>query len=407
MPPHALRRLLFAWLALAGAVLACARAEVPIDTDQRIATAVNRPATATAPAVALASATNLLAEATQPADAATATRVPSTTPELVENTPTATSEFDFAIIPIANGTFDNDLSSWNVTPNWTAWADGYARANAGQAGPGAVLVQFTNVPRGREVKLHFSARSEDALAGECEIESRRDTVHSIPADGEWHAVEVDYTLDAGTQTAVSLQALNNDHCDWLNFDEVYWLVAGGVASNPATATAEGPTPEGTAPEADASSTEAATAIPTLAAIPDEAEFTQDFTVSPSGDTAIGVPADLTDDQTLTWASLRSGTGAWVFDLGRAASVAGLRLIAHRDGNQDTTILGIDVSTDGQDWTEVYAASGECDGTADCEVIEQGTPVDLPFGPVEAEYVRVRSGPTRFALAEVEVAVVEE
>ena len=85
--------------------------------------------------------------------------------------------------------------------------------------------------------------------------------------------------------------------------------------------------------------------------------------------------------------------------------AGLRLTAHRDGNEDTTLRGIDVSTDGAAWTEVYAARGDCAGTTACDVIAQAVPIEFAFGPVDAQYVRVRSGPTRFALAEVELAVI--
>ena len=394
--------MLFALLALAAAALACARAEVPINSSgHSIATAIVLPATPTVPDAILASPTSPLAEATQPGGA-TAT-ASATTP------PTATPGPSFDQLPILNGTFDTDLGNWNVTPNWALWQDGYARLNAGQAGAGAVMVQFTTVPRGREVKLHFTARSEAAQGGECIIETARDTESVIPADGEWHETEVDYTLDAGTQTAVSLQARNNNNCDWLNFDDVYWLVAADSIGSGGEATAEGPTPEGAATLASteaATATEAPpTALPTVGAIPAAADFTQDFTASAVGDTVFGAAGDITDGQAITWASLRAGTGAWLFDLGSDRNVAGLRLRPHRDGDQDTTLLGIDVSTDGATWTTVYSASGNCAGTANCEVLTQGSPVDLAFGPTTARYVRVRSGPTRFALAEVEIAVI--
>ncbi len=396
MTTHAPRRLLFSALALASAILACARAEVPIDaTGQSIATALVIPATstATAPAVAIATATNPLAEATVPGSAPTSAPSPS-------QPPSPTPEQVFDSLPLLNGTFDTDLSNWSVTPNWVVWQDGYARVNAGQAEQGAVLVQFATVPRGLEVKLHFSVRSETALDGECVIEAHRDTLHRIPADGAWHEQEVDYTLEAGTQTAISLQARNNNHCDWLHFDDLYWLVAAGSI-------ASGPTPEGSTPDAPTpETTEAApTALPTLGAIPAEASFTQDFTVSASGDSPFGAAADLTDGQALTWASLRSGSGAWVFDLGASRSVAGLRLLPQRDGDQDATLLGVDVSADGTNWTAVYTASGDCAGTAGCQSLAPGLTVDLPFAPTDAQYVRVRSGPTRFALAEVQIAVI--
>ncbi len=401
MRTQAPNRMLSALLALAAAALACARAEVPIDSSgHSIATAIVLPATPTLPDAVLASPTNPLAEATLPVGAtATASATPA---------PSATAGASFDQLPILNGTFDTDLGSWNVTPNWALWQDGYARLNAGQAGAGAVMVQFTTVPRGREVKLHFTARSEAAQGGECIIETARDNESVIPADGQWHETEVDYTLDAGTQTAVSLQARNNNHCDWLHFDDVYWLVAADSIGSGGEATAEAPTPEDAATLASTkapTATEAPTASATLGAIPAAATFTQDFTASAVGDTVFGAAGDIADGQAITWASLRAGTGAWLFDLGSARNVAGLRLRAHRDGNQDTTLLGVDVSTDGTTWITVYSASGDCAGTANCEVLAQGSPVDLAFGPTDARYLRVRSGPTRFALAEVEIAVI--
>jgi hypothetical protein len=397
MRTQAPNRMLSAFLALAAAALACARAEVPIDSDgHSIATAIVLPATPTVPDTVLASPTSPLAEATQPGGA-TAT-ASATTPA------TATPGAVFDQLPILNGTFDTDLGNWNVTPNWALWQDGYARLNAGQAGAGAVMVQFTTVPRGREVKLHFTARSETALSGECIIETHRDSANVIPADGEWHEVEVEYTSDGGTQTAVSLQARNNNHCDWLHFDNVYWLVAADSISGSSEATAEGAATLA-ATEAATATDAPPTALPTVGAIPAGAAFTQDFTVSAVGDTVFGAAGDIIDDQAITWASLRAGTGAWLFDLGSDRNVAGLRLRAHRDGDQDTTLLGIDVSTDGAAWTTVYTGSGDCAGTANCEVLTQGSPVDLAFGPTTARYVRVRSGPTRFALAEVEIALI--
>jgi hypothetical protein len=392
--------MLSALLALAAAALACARAEIPIDPNgQSIATAIVLPATPTLPDEAVASPTSLLAEATPAGGVTTSTLVPT-------EPPTATPQASFDQLPLLNGTFDTDLSNWNVTPNWALWQDGYARLNASQAGAGAVMVQFTTVPRGREVKLHFAARSETAQAGECIVETIRDTETSIPADGEWHEAEIDYTSEGGTQTAVSLQALNNNQCDWLHFDDVYWLVAADSTGEAETgATPEGPTPEATVAEVPTATEVPPTAVPALDAIPPEATFTQDFTASASGDTVFGDPGDIADGQTITWASLRAGTGAWLFDLGSEQNVAGLRLTAHRDGNQDTTLLGIDVSTDGTAWTTVYGANGDCADTANCEVLAQRTPVDLPLAPTEARYVRLRSGPTRFALAEVEIAVI--
>jgi hypothetical protein len=393
-PTPAPRRSLLAGLCLAAAVLACARAQVPIESGvPSVATVLVIPPTSTQAPVVLASATGELAEATGGATAglpATATPAPTATPELA-----------FNLVPLTNGSFDNDLGGWNVTPNWTLWQDGYARVNAIQ---GALLVQFTNVPQGEDVRLHFNARSETVRSGECQFESNEDKRHAFAADGEWHEVEVDFTPSAGTQIAISLQARSNNNCDWLNLDDVYWRVAGGDnVVSAATATPEGATPIAEVPTPEPSAT--VDVGPTApAGIPAGAIFTRDLSVTASGDSAVGVPSDLVDGQTVTWASLRNGTGAWVFNLGGVHSVAGLRLTAHRDGDQDTTVRGIDVSTDGLTWTEVYRPGESCGGTANCQVIAQGTPVELAFGPIAGQYVRVRSGPTRFALAEVEVAV---
>jgi hypothetical protein len=142
----------------------------------------------------------------------------------------------------------------------------------------------------------------------------------------------------------------------------------------------------------------------LAEIPAGAEFTQQFTVSAEGETPLGVPGDLRDGRDITWASLRSGRGAWVFDLGRLQTVAGVRFIAHPDGGDDTTLLGIDLSDDGSAWTTVHAASGTCGEVSGCDVIAQREPVEIAFGPASARYVRLRGGPTRFAIAEIQIAV---
>jgi hypothetical protein len=384
--------LLLAGLCLAGAVLACARAQVPIETGvPSVATDLVIPPTPTEAPVALASPTSQLAEGTSPP-----TRAATETPP-----PTATPEVAFGQVPLVNGSFDTDLTGWNVTPDWALWQDGYARINAEHS---ALLLQFTTVPQARDVRLHVAARSETPRGGECEIGSNLGTRHRVPADGEWHEVEVDFTLSAGRQTAVSLQARDNSNCDWINLDDVYWrvLVEGGAVIQ-ASATPEGQTPEAaTATLEPAATVEPSPTTPT--GIPANAIFTQDLSVSAVGDSPIGAPADLIDGQTITWASLRNGTGAWVFNLGGPRNVVGVRLTAHRDGDQDTTLRGVDISADGLTWTEVYRSGESCGGTANCQTIAQETPVELGFGPISAQYVRVRSGPTRFALSEVEVAV---
>ena len=158
------------------------------------------------------------------------------------------------------------------------------------------------------------------------------------------------------------------------------------------------------PTASPSETPSPTAPPRIGEIPSGAQFSQQFIVSADGDFPVGVPADLRDGRDITWASLRNGSGAWIFDLNESENVAGVRFIAHRDGDQDTTLLGIDVSSDGASWTPVYAADGACGDVAGCEVVAQRTQVDYAVGPVKARFVRLRGGPTRFAIAEMQIAL---
>jgi hypothetical protein len=134
-----------------------------------------------------------------------------------------------------------------------------------------------------------------------------------------------------------------------------------------------------------------------------ASFTSAFTVTVEGDTPFGQPRDLRDGQIVTWASLRGGGGAWVLKLGAPAVVAGVRLTAHRDGQQDSPLLGVDLSSDGAIWTPVFAAAGTCSETAGCLALAQNVPVDIGFAPSPAQYVRLRGG-ARFALAEAQLAV---
>jgi hypothetical protein len=167
-----------------------------------------------------------------------------------------------------------------------------------------------------------------------------------------------------------------------------------------------PIPPGETPTPTETAAPTETAPSGLAAIPDNATFTQAFTVSGEGGELVGRAQDLADGQTITWASLRDGGGDefWIFDLGSEKNVAGLLVYAHRDGNEDTTLQTIEVSTDGTTWTPVYVATGDC-GFLACDILTQDEYVDLPFGPARARYVRLRGGDTRFALAEVQVATV--
>ncbi len=175
---------------------------------------------------------------------------------------------------------------------------------------------------------------------------------------------------------------------------------------PAPGDSATPIPPGETPTPTETAAPTETAPSGLAAIPDNATFTQAFTVSSEGGELVGRAQDLADGQTITWASLRDGGGDefWIFDLGSEQNVAGLLVYAHRDGNDDTTLQTIEVSTDGATWTPVYVATGDC-GFLACDILTQDEYVDLPFGPARARYVRLRGGDTRFALAEVQVATV--
>jgi hypothetical protein len=172
------------------------------------------------------------------------------------------------------------------------------------------------------------------------------------------------------------------------------------ASAPPTDT---PTPEGPTPEPSAT-LDPSIPTPTLAAIPAEAAFTRTFTTTAEGDFPLGLVRALSDGAVTTWASLRNGQGEWHFDLGGSFRVTGVRLYAHRDRDQDTTLLSIDVSSDSQTWVTLYTPKTSCGATPACQVIPQEVDFDIPFGPIAARYVRLRSGPTAFALAEVQFAL---
>src|SRR3990172_264911 len=138
-------------------------------------------------------------------------------------------------------------------------------------------------------------------------------------------------------------------------------------------------------------------------IPPNATFTQQFTVSNEGGSVVGRPVDMTDGRTITWASLRDGNAAWIFDLGSQQPVTRLRVWAQPDGGDPTTLLSIQVSNDRTNWTTVYTGSGDC-GVPNCDTLAQKEFVDLGFNPTTAQYVRMNGGPTRFAFAEAQIAV---
>jgi len=141
------------------------------------------------------------------------------------------------------------------------------------------------------------------------------------------------------------------------------------------------------------------------AIPANATFTQKFSATNQGGEMIGDPGYLIDGKTVTWAALDGGHADWVLDLGTAQNVGGVRLYAQKPRSGDpTTLLGIDVSNDAQNWQPVYTGTGDC-GEPNCDSVPQMKFVDIGFNPVSARYVRLRGGPTRFGFAEIAVAIV--
>ena len=365
----------------AGAGLACLRAEAPIvPADPKISTPLAVPPTFTA---TVASPTPVTPE------------VPTITPE-PSSTPEASATPGATIVPIPNGTFDTDLNGWTIIdPPWGEWQDGYARVNASDNIGGAFIAQIVQVPDVPAVRLHFRHRSEDALGSDClvEVNSTPDVNRAIllplPQDNIWRDVELDLTPQRGTEITLLLKAKNNGACHWLHFDDVYWVLL------PATEAAASPTP---------AATSTATPVPTAGAIPADATLIQEFGVAHEGGTLVGRASDIADGQTITWASLRGGDAAWILSLGSSQNVVGLRLYPHHDG-EDTTLRLIEVSSDGTNWAPVYAGDGNCAGVPACDILAQETWVDLAFGPFPAQFVRLRGGPTRFALAEIQVAVV--
>ena len=155
-------------------------------------------------------------------------------------------------------------------------------------------------------------------------------------------------------------------------------------------------------------TETPSPVPTVgsnpAGIPENATFTQKFTVTNQGGTVFGRPKDMTDGRLETWASLRGGDAFWIFDLGSPQNVIGLRLFAHADANEDTTLRTIEVSTDGANWSAVYVGDGTCGDVPQCDIIQQNEFVDFGFGPTTVQFIRLHGGPTRFAFAEVKIAL---
>lgn len=152
-----------------------------------------------------------------------------------------------------------------------------------------------------------------------------------------------------------------------------------------------------------------TLIPTVGStpggvLPPGSSLTQNFTIATGGGTLFGRVLDIVDGRTTTWASLRGGNAIWVFDLGSSRDVDGFRLFAHSDAGQATTLLAIEVSTNGTNWTALYTGDGTCNGVPNCDTIQQNEYVDFALGPATVQYVRLLGGPTNLALAEVLIAL---
>lgn len=174
------------------------------------------------------------------------------------------------------------------------------------------------------------------------------------------------------------------------------------------------TPQGTRPAASATPTGNATGAATLPpvagtapkALPPGVLLTRDYEISNEGGDVIGTPGDMRDARELTWASLRGEGGAWVLTLRETRRVAGLRLFPQRDGANETAvaITRVEVSVDGTTWQDAYVPNGTCGAAANCLSMAPQAYQEIGFTPVDARYVRLRSGPTRFAFGEIEVAI---
>lgn len=135
-------------------------------------------------------------------------------------------------------------------------------------------------------------------------------------------------------------------------------------------------------------------------------LTRDYEVSNEGGDVIGTPGDMRDARELTWASLRGEGSAWVLTLREVRRVAGLRLFPQRDGNVDATVTltRVEVSADGETWQDAYVPNGTCGVATNCLAMTPQAYQEIGLTPIEARYIRLRSGPTRFAFGEIEVAI---
>ncbi len=140
-------------------------------------------------------------------------------------------------------------------------------------------------------------------------------------------------------------------------------------------------------------------------IPGNAQLVQTFNATNEGGTVVGRPIDMADNRKDTWAGLRNGPAAWIFDLGTAQKVGGLKVWPQAVLGEPTQLLSVQVSNDGATWVTVISGSGDCSGTPNCDALMQGQFIDLGFAATTARYLRLNGGPARFAFAEVQVALV--
>jgi hypothetical protein len=140
-------------------------------------------------------------------------------------------------------------------------------------------------------------------------------------------------------------------------------------------------------------------------LPAGARLTREYEISGEGGQLVGNARDVRDAREITWASLRGEGATWVIAFADARQIVGVRLFAQRDGAEEdpVTLTRIEVSADGQTWTDAYVPAGEC-GVPNCLAMIPLTYQEIGFTATEARFLRLRSGPTRFAFGEIEVAL---
>jgi hypothetical protein len=205
-------RILMAAAGLAAAHISCARADMPIDSSTGLPTRASAPSVT--PAISVTS------PATEP-----------TSPVAAASSAGPTPDPSITIIPIPNGGFDADLSSWTASnPRWVTWQSGYARLNISGSSKASSIAQVARVPDGSRVTLHFRYRSDVVEPGPCGLESRFDEVLSFPADQQWREVVLNYSGNAGQELTIGVTGSVNDQCSWVNVDDFYWTVPSGSAT---------------------------------------------------------------------------------------------------------------------------------------------------------------------------------